>query len=117
MATGEKVLTIADERDVEVEAWLAPGDLINLSDGAAVSLYPGARPLNPVHARLRYLAHEAVSRPDGTQAWRLRATLEGADPEARIGQKGTARIAGGRVPLAYWLLRRPFATLRPWTGL
>ena len=29
VVTGEKVMTIADEYDVEVEAWLTPGDLID----------------------------------------------------------------------------------------
>jgi hypothetical protein len=33
-----------------------------------------------------------------------------------VGLKGTARLEGERVPLAYWVLRRPIATARAWIG-
>ena len=32
--------------------------------------------------------------------------------EARIGLKGTAKLQGDWVPLAYWVLRKPWAVLR-----
>ena len=34
----------------------------------------------------------------------------------RIGLRGTAKIYGERVLLGYYLLRRPLATVREWTG-
>ena len=117
VATGEKVMTIADEHDVEVEAWLAPADMIDLPRSAAVVLYLNASPLDPVHARLRYAAHEAVARPDGNFAYRLRAVLEKGALKPRVGLKGTARISGQRVPLLYWVIRRPLAVIRPYIGI
>jgi hypothetical protein len=116
VAVGERVLTIADEHDVEIEAWLAPFDAIELARDATVTLYLNATPLHPVRARLRYVAHEAIARPDGTFAYRLRATIvtDGGNP--RIGLKGTARVSGGYVPLIYWVARRPLAAVRPWIG-
>jgi multidrug efflux pump subunit AcrA (membrane-fusion protein) len=114
---GERVLTIADERDIEVEAWLAPGDAIDLADDAAVTLYLDAAPLQPVRATLRYVAHEAIARPDGSYAYRLRAIVKTQHPAVRVGLKGTARVVGERVPAIYWVMRRPMAALRPWLGL
>jgi hypothetical protein len=61
------------------------------------------------------MAHEAVQRPDGSHAYRLRASLT-APAGHRVGLKGTARLEGERVPLAYWVLRRPIATARAWIG-
>ena len=29
-----------------------------------------------------------------------------------VGAKGTARVSAGRVPLVYWLLRKPLAVVR-----
>lgn len=113
---GERVLTIADEHDVEVEAWLSPADAIDLPDGASVTLYLNAAPLRPVHATLRYVAHEAIARPDGNFAYRLRATIEGKEDRPRVGLKGTVRVSGHYVPLIYWVMRRPLATIRPWIG-
>lgn len=74
VATGERILRLAALDDVEVEAWLPIADAIRLSSGDEVSLYLSASPLSPVSATLRYMAHDAVQRPDGSFAYRVRAT-------------------------------------------
>ena len=115
VSVGERVMRIAVPGDVEVEAWVPLADAIPLPDQAGVSLYLNASPFAPVEAAVRYFAHEAVERPDGQHAYRLRARLS-ASTEHRVGLKGTARIQGRWVPLAYWMLRRPLAGMRAWVG-
>lgn len=116
VAVGERIMRIAAPHDVEVEAWLPLADAIALGDGASVRLYLNASPLFAVDARLRYMAHDAVQRPDGSYAYRVRAVLEGPT-DNRVGLKGTAKLQGDWVPLIYWVLRRPLATLRSTLGL
>lgn len=115
--TGERVMVIADEREAEVEAWLSPANAIALALGSRVRVYLNADPMRPLNADLRYVAHEAIERPDGNYAYRVRATLHRLDERARIGLKGTAKLEGGRVPLIYWVMRRPLASLRAWLGV
>ncbi len=115
VATGERILRIATLDDVEVEAWLPLADAIVLEPGDSVTLYLSASPLSPVSAQLRYMAHDAVQRPDGSFAYRVRATLDGKT-QHRVGLKGTARVHGGWVPMIYWMLRRPWATVRGYLG-
>ncbi|MCY1461352.1 hypothetical protein D9M71_790000 [compost metagenome] len=108
-------MRIATPGDVEVEAWVPLADAIPLEEAAALSLYLNASPLDPVQANLRYLAHDAVQRPDGSYAYRLRARL--AEPTGhRVGLKGSAKLRGRWVPLAYWMLRRPLASIRTTIG-
>jgi hypothetical protein len=116
VVTGERILRLATPGEVEIEAWLPLADAIPLADGAAVQLYLNASPLSPVAARLRYMAHDAVQRADGSYAYRVRATLSGTTTH-RIGLKGSAKLSGDRVPLVYWILRRPLAALRQSAGL
>lgn len=116
VTVGERILRIAAPDDVEVEAWLPLGDALALESGAEVKLYLNATPLAPVTAKLRYLAHDAVQRPDGSYAYRVRATLD-ATTAHRVGLKGAAKMYAGWVPLAYWALRRPLATARVTLGL
>lgn len=116
VSTGERILRIATLDDVEVEAWLPLADAIGLSVGDDVSLFLSASPLSPVHATLRYMAYEAVQRPDGTFAYRVRATLSDTTKH-RVGLKGTAKLHAGWVPLVYWVFRRPWASLRTYLGL
>ncbi len=115
VATGERILRIAALDDIEVEAWLPLADAIGLSPGDSVSLYLSASPLSPVSATLRYMAHDAVQRPDGSFAYRVRAALS-ARTAHRVGLKGTAKLHGGWVPLGYWVMRRPLATARAYLG-
>lgn len=115
VAVGERIMRIASPSDVEVEAWVPLADAIPLQEAAGVSLYLNASPLSPVDAEVRYFAHDAVERPDGNYAYRLRARLV-APTDHRVGLKGTARIRGQWVPLAYWVLRRPLASIRVYLG-
>jgi hypothetical protein len=116
VVTGERVMRVADPKDAEVEAWVGIGDAIPLQAGAPVKLYLDARPLSPIKGKLRYFAHEAVERPDGKYAYRVRATLPKGAAED-IGLKGTAKLQGSYVPVIYWVLRRPIAAVRGYVGL
>jgi len=109
--TGERVMKIATANDVEIEAWIPVGDAIPLPEHAEVSLYLTAMPLASLSGKLRYLGHEAVPRPDGSYAYRLRAELT-SSANVRVGLKGTAKIHGESVPLIYWIMRRPLAVIR-----
>ena len=116
VAVGERIMRIAAPKDIEVEAWLPLADAIALPPGAPVDLYLNASPFSSVSATLRYMAHDAVQRPDGSYAYRVRATL--AQPtDHRVGLKGTAKLHGPRVPLIYWVFRRPLASFRAALGV
>ncbi|MFT5589216.1 MAG: hypothetical protein ACI9ZF_001390 [Bradyrhizobium sp.] len=115
VVTGERILRLATPGDVEIEVWLPLADAIPLAAGTDVQLYLNASPLSPVAAKLRYMAHDAVQRPDGSYAYRVRATLSGSTTH-RIGLKGSAKLSGERVALGYWILRRPLAALRQSVG-
>jgi multidrug efflux pump subunit AcrA (membrane-fusion protein) len=115
VTVGERILRIAAEGDVEVEVWLPLADASSLQPGDPIQLFLHASPLEPLQAKLRYMAHEAVDRPEGYQAFRLRASLE-HPTEQRVGLKGTAKIYGEKVPLIYWILRRPLTTVRLYLG-
>lgn len=114
--TGERIMRIADPGDVEVEAWLPIGDAIPLPPGAAVQLYLSASPFSSVSARVRYVSQEAVARPDASYAYRVRASLD-EESSHRAGLKGTAKLSGNRVPLIYWVIRRPLAAVRQTLGI
>lgn len=114
---GEKVMELAGETDTEIEAWLAPGDAIELKPGTALTLFLNVQPLDPVDATVTTVAYQASPRPDGTVAHRVRARISDGQSSPRLGLKGTARLSGHRVALVYWLLRRPIAAARAWAGL
>lgn len=114
---GEKVMMVASEGQMEIEVWVPLNEAIELDPDAAVTMYLNTAPFAPVSGTLRYLGHEAVPRPDGTYAYRMRARITGAGDAARIGLRGTAKVAGDYVPFSYWVLRKPIVALRQFVGL
>lgn len=114
---GEKVMVVATNGDVEIEAWIPVGEAIELPKHSGVTLYLNAMPFSPVSGSLRYEGHEPIQRPDGVYAYRVRANLSPGDKGPRVGLKGTAKVHGQYVPLSYWVLRRPLASMRQFLGI
>lgn len=115
VSMGEPVMKLARLDDQELEAWLPVGDAIDLALGAPMHLHLASRPGKPVQAKLRLYGFEAEHRQDLGLGYRLRGILD-QPPSERLGARGTVRIDGPSVPLGYWVMRRPLATLREVTG-
>lgn len=116
VSTGERILVVADEKDAEIEAWLSPGDLIDLPANAEATIFLNAHPLSPVSGSVRYVTHEAILQPEGHYAYRLRARLAPGEEAPRVGLKGSVKVNGRFVPLLYWVLRKPLAVARAFVG-
>ena len=115
--TGERVMQLADPRDAGVLVWLPVADALNLEPGAPIRLFLHTRPLSPLSAQLFQTSYQAVLSPEGVSAYRLRGRFDKGVDQPRIGLGGTARVSGGWTVLGYYLLRRPIAAVRGWTGL
>lgn len=117
VAVGERILTLADPQAAEVDVHVPVNDAIVLQEGAAVSLYLNVDPLRPLRATVSHASYEPGLTPGGVLAYRVRADLAPDQATPRIGLRGTAKIQGERVPLAFYLFRRPLAALRQTVGL
>jgi hypothetical protein len=116
VAIGEKVLVLADPSKVELTGYLPVGDQLALKQGADVTFYPNASPFTAYHATVDSVAYKAAPTDEGILAYRVKAHFSKDETPPRLGTTGTARLYAGRVPLVYFLLRRPLATLRQWLG-
>ncbi|MFV3077983.1 efflux RND transporter periplasmic adaptor subunit [Niveispirillum fermenti] len=114
---GERIMTLADAAEAEIDVQVPVSDAMILENGAAVSLFLNVDPLRPVRGRIVHASYEPGMTPAGILAYRVRAELEPGQDTPRIGLRGTAKIQGDRVPLAFYLFRRPLATLRQAVGL
>ena len=114
---GEKVLSLADQNDVEIEAWLAISDAIELPKGSLMKVYLNSDPLFPVEGALRTFSYQAQERHGETFSHRIRGVILSNGAPPRLGLRGTARIEGRRVSLLYWIFRRPLSVLRQFFGV
>lgn len=118
VSTGERVMIVTGETDVQIEAWVSPADLIEFPEDSKIIIYLAADPLSLLVGTINYVAHHAELRPQGHFAYRVRAQLENNDIlTPRVGLKGTAKMEGIHAPLFYWVFRKPWAALRGWIGV
>jgi hypothetical protein len=116
VAPGQKLMELADPQRIGVNVWVPVADAINIEAGAPVSVLLYADPLNPRTAAIERASYQAAKSPDGVVAYRVRGTLQ-AEDVSRLGLRGSAKIDGERVPLGYFLFRRPLLILRQWLGM
>jgi len=115
---GERVMVVATEDRTEIEAWLPLSDGVDFPVGTPVTMYLNTTPFSPVVGKLRSVSHQATQRPDGTYAYRVRASVDKTTASsARIGLRGTARLSAGYVPLFYWVFRKPLVAVRQFIGI
>ncbi|MEK1908247.1 MAG: HlyD family efflux transporter periplasmic adaptor subunit [Pseudomonas sp.] len=116
VATGERIMLVADPEQPAMRIRLPIADAIALEPGAPVTLFLTAYPLSPLKGEVLETSYQAKPGDDGVPAYRLLASIEGHPEHARLGLYGTAKLHGERVPLGYYLLRRPLAAARAWSG-
>ncbi|HZY19742.1 MAG TPA: HlyD family efflux transporter periplasmic adaptor subunit [Ramlibacter sp.] len=117
LATGERIATVADPARAALTVHLAAEDVIAVSPGADVRFFQNVAPLSALDARLTVVGYEAEPTVDASLAYVLRAEFAGGTELPRLGLRGTAKVYGGYVPLGYYLLRRPLASLRRLLGV
>ncbi len=119
VATGERIMEIADPNQLEVRIDVPVADAIVLKPGARVKTFLDSDPLHPIEAVVLRADYQAKMRETGVLAFRVIAQLksQGDAPLPRLGIRGTAQLYGADVPLGFALFRRPIAALRQWTGL
>jgi multidrug efflux pump subunit AcrA (membrane-fusion protein) len=115
VSIGEKIMLLADPANVELTAWLPVADNIDVKPGGTLTLYPKSSPMSSYNARIDSISYRAEPTPEGVVAYRIKATFTSKARPA-LGTMGTARTHGHRVPLIYYVLRRPLTLARQWLG-
>ena len=116
VTTGEKVLEIADPKQIEIEIFLPVSDAINFKVNDSVKLFLNADPLSPLQAKVAYASFDAAITSEQILAYRIIANMDAGQDLARIGSQGTAKIMGQNVSLFYYIFRKPITTLRQTIG-
>ncbi|MFW5498406.1 MULTISPECIES: HlyD family efflux transporter periplasmic adaptor subunit [unclassified Maridesulfovibrio] len=118
---GQKVLMVVDPENINLRIWLPEADNVNFSNSTEVKVLLNAFPDDSLHARIKYVAQSVSVSPEGVPS----IMAEGAfDDQANIGEgklrmglKGSAVLYGEKVSVAYWLLRKPWASARRIMGI
>lgn len=117
ISTGQRIIDLADARQVEIRIDLPVSDVIMLKDGAKTRLFLDSEPLRPIPGRVVGVSYAARQIEGRGLVYRVEARVdEGVEPP-RLGARGTAQISGEEAPLGFYLFRRPLAWARQKVGI
>ena len=114
---GERIMTVADPTLVNLTIYVSPDDAIGLDPGADVKMYLNITPLASYDAQVIQASYETGTSAEGHPAYIVKAAFAAGEMMPRLGLKGTAKIYAERVPLVYYVLRKPLRTLRHAIGI
>ena len=114
---GERIMTVADPSQVVLTIHVSPDDAVALDSGADVTMYLNISPLASYSASVVQASYETGMSAEGHPAYIVKAAFAAGEVPPRLGLKGMAKIYAERVPLIYYLLRRPLRAMRYALGL
>ncbi len=117
VVVGERIMEIADPRQVELRIDLPVSDALLLREGAEAVAFFDALSLESFPATVSRTSYHAEVLPGDVLAYRVTAELTAPDSRVRIGWQGSAKVYGESRPLAFLLFRRPLTALRQLLGV
>ena len=117
VSIGERVMEVADPTRVQLRIDVPVADAIAVKNGARVSAFLDSDPLHPVEAKTLSSSFDPQMIEGNILAYRVYAGFDATADSLRLGIRGTSQIFGEKVPLAYYLFRRPIAVIRQRLGL
>jgi len=113
---GEKVMMIGDPNKTKIRIWLPEDDNIALRQDKPITIFLNVDPEKKREAFLEYIANESTVNEKNITSFIAEANWVGTPRDVKLGLKGTAVLYGPQVSLFYYIMRKPWATLRHATG-
>ncbi len=115
VSTGERLMEIGDPAKSEIRIELPVSDALALEEGGPVQLFLDGDPLRPISGSINRISYRPVLSAEQLLVFRVFAKFDSSEIH-RIGNRGIARVNGTKVPVWFYLLRRPIAAVRQWLG-
>jgi len=117
LGIGERLMLVAREGATELAISLPVADSIVLAAGLPVKAFLDADPLSAAAAEISHVDFQVRVDDAQVATYRVTARLKSEDARLKLGSRGTAQILGERVPLFFYVFRRPLTALRQWSAL
>jgi len=114
---GERLMLLVDPGRSKLRIYLPVHDNIAFDPSAPVTVILNSDPRSRRTASLRYVSNFSQADRSGRPGFCAEADWLTAEPDLKLGLQGSAVLYGPRVPLGYWLIRRPLAAVRSFLGI
>lgn len=111
--TGERILLISNPEKNNVRIWVPVTDGAILKEGLSGELYLDSDPWTTRRIQIKNWSFEPEMSPQGIMAFRAQATAQNENwPHPLLGLHGVVHLSGNRLPLIFYILRKPLIFMR-----
>jgi hypothetical protein len=112
---GEKILSIADEKSIEVKIMLPVSEAIYLDGKNSVTLFFDNILIDTWSGKITQISYKPQVTPEGILSYKIIAAFDDIYQNStipKIGLRGTAKIYSEYTTIFYYLFRRPITSAR-----
>lgn len=113
---GEKIMMIINPKSTRVRFWIPENDNIPLDLDRPIQVFLNVTPTLDRKARINFISNASIVTEKNVVSFLAEADWIEEQPDVKPGLKGTALLYGEKVSLFYWIMRKPWATLRHYVG-
>lgn len=119
VVVGEKIMLIADKKNIEMKIMLPVSDAIFLNEDALVKVFFDNDPLSSWTGKISQIYYEPELTPQSILSYKIIAGFDDINENGyipKIGLRGTAKIYAEDVTLFFYLFKKPITSVRQWIG-
>jgi multidrug resistance efflux pump len=113
---GELVLKVSDPSETKISIWIPEDDNIALDSSKQTRIMLNVSPEETFEGKLDYISSYGDVNEKGIPGFKAEANWVKTPENAKMGLKGTAVLYGEDVSMFYWIVRRPWTTVRKFLG-
>lgn len=114
--TGERILSVANTKELKLRVDLPVTERIELEVGSSGNFYANGQ-LRSIPLKVTALGYNAKLTANKVLSYEMEADFTKTNNIPQIGAQGTVKLYGNRVPLFYYLIRRPLQSIRHVLGI
>jgi multidrug resistance efflux pump len=117
ISVGQKLFSIANSENIEIEIMLPVSDAIFIKQGYEAKIFLDNNPIKSYNATIENISYKPQVDESNTLAYKITASFDNTlDEIPNIGLKGTAKIYSQEVTLFFYLFRKPITKTRQIIG-
>ena len=112
--TGEPLMKLAKNNEMEVEVWLDIDELIDLEEGGKIKFFSLSNPFNTIEGKIQYIAHQPSLNSKNIYGYKIRALIntDADKTNIRVGYAGYAKLYGKQTSFFKWFFKKPIQFFR-----
>lgn len=117
VVVGDTIMIVADPKFTKIRLWVPEADKITLDLSQPIKIFLNIEPSVSYEAHIRFISDYSAVNDRGVHSFVAEADWVKQPPRVELGLKGSAILYGDNVSIFYFIMRKPWNTVREFLGI